>query len=284
MSGYTKLFNSILASTVWSEPNEVRIVWITMLAMANKDGVVEGSIPGLAVFARLSLDATETALDRLSSPDLHSRSKELDGRRIQPIDGGWQLVNHFKYRQQMSADERREYLRIKQAEHRAKVKSQSTSVNDVSDKSTKSTHTAPAPDPDTKAKREKKAPVGASLSPAAPPTHKKHEDVKRDPFTDPVVTERAGRFVERYSELYTEQRNGAHYAMRPTRDYAAAVTLCQTWTDDARLDKLAVCFLTTDHKFAEEGSRTIPQFLALASWCDGKLAEWEKSRGNGGRH
>lgn len=145
MSGYTKLFNSILASTVWSEPNEVRIVWITMLAMANKDGIVEGSIPGLAVFARLPLDATETALDRLSSPDRHSRSKELDGRRIQSIEGGWQLVNHSKYRQQMSADERREYLRIKQAEHRARKKL-STSVNDVSDKSTKYTHTAPAPD------------------------------------------------------------------------------------------------------------------------------------------
>ena len=43
----------------------------------------------------------------------------------------------------------------------------------------------------------------------------------------------------------------------------------------ARLEQLAVIFLTTDHKFAEEGSRTIPQFLALASWCDGKLAEWE---------
>ena len=33
--------------------------------------------------------------------------------------------------------------------------------------------------------------------------------------------------------------------------------------------------LTTDHTFAEEGSRTVPQFLALASWCDGKLAEYE---------
>ena len=49
MSGYTKLFNSILASTVWSEPNETRIVWITLLAMADKNGIIEGSVPGLAV-------------------------------------------------------------------------------------------------------------------------------------------------------------------------------------------------------------------------------------------
>ncbi len=172
MSGYTKLFNSILASTVWSEPNEVRIVWITMLAMANKDGVVEGSVPGLAVFARLSIEDTRHALDRLSAPDQDSRSKELDGRRIETVEGGWKLVNHFKYRQQMSADERREYLRIKQQEHRAKQRKLSTSVNNVSDKSTKLTHTAPAPytapDPDLDStnKPDRKA-VASTTSTAA---------------------------------------------------------------------------------------------------------------------
>lgn len=99
----------------------------------------------------------------------------------------------------------------------------------------------------------------------------------RDPFTDPSITERAGRFVDRYQALYPQHRRGARYALKPTRDYAAAVTLCETWPDD-RLDKLAVIFLTTDHKFAEEGSRTIPQFLALASWCDGKLSEFEHGK------
>ena len=88
----------------------------------------------------------------------------------------------------------------------------------------------------------------------------------------------AGRFIEQYQALYPKHRKGARYAVKPARDYAAAVTLCETWRDDARLEKLAVCFLTTDHKFADEGSRTIPQFLALASWCDCKLAEWEASR------
>lgn len=95
-----------------------------------------------------------------------------------------------------------------------------------------------------------------------------------DPFTDPEITRRAGAFIDRYVRLYQQHRNGARYAVKPVRDYAAAVTLCQTWPDD-RLDKLAVIFLKTDHKFAEEGSRTLPQFLGLASWCDGKLAAHE---------
>lgn len=117
------------------------------------------------------------------------------------------------------------------------------------------------PDPDPKREKER-----VSLS------------VPRDAFTDAEITERAGRFIERYQALYPTHRHGARYAVKPARDYDAAVTLCRTWADDDRLDKLAVCFLTTDHKFAAEGSRTISQFLALASWVDGELSAWERSQ------
>lgn len=128
---------------------------------------------------------------------------------------------------------------------------------------------------ETETRREREERV--SLSPPAAPS--RFPEPKADPFTDPVVTERAGRFIERYQGLYRTHRKGAQYAVRPARDYAAAVTLCQTWTDDARLDRLATIFLLTDHKFAAEGSRTIPQFLALASWADGELAAHEAKRG-----
>ena len=120
MTGYTKLFNSILASTIWREDLETRVVFITMLAMADKNGIVEGSVPGLADFARVSVTGTRAAIEKLSAPDLDSRSPEYEGRRIVPIEGGWRLVNHAKYRAKMGADERREYLRLKQAERRAK--------------------------------------------------------------------------------------------------------------------------------------------------------------------
>lgn len=129
MSGYTKLFNSILASTVWREPMEVRIVWITLLAMADKDGIAEGSIPGLADFARIPVEATRKAIARLSAPDPDSRSQEHGGRRIQAVDGGWQLLNHAKYRAKMGADERREYNRLKQAQYRSRL-NPSITVND----------------------------------------------------------------------------------------------------------------------------------------------------------
>lgn len=103
---------------------------------------------------------------------------------------------------------------------------------------------------------------------------------KDDPFTDADVTERAGRFIERYENLYEKYRN-ARYLVRPHKDYQTAVELCRTWPDDARLDKIAAIFLTTDNDFAVKGSRTIPQFAALASWCDSQLAAWEKQNGGG---
>lgn len=52
MSGYTKLFSSIIDSTIWRESKETKIVWITMLAKADRYGVVEASLPGLADAAK----------------------------------------------------------------------------------------------------------------------------------------------------------------------------------------------------------------------------------------
>ncbi len=153
LTGYTKLFNSILASTIWREDDKTRIVWITLLAMADQHGVAEGSIPGIADFARVSVDDCRRALQKLSDPDRDSRSQEFEGRRIEPVDGGWRLLNHNKYRRKMSKDERREYLRVKQREYRASQQA-STDVNNVSDSSTLLTQAEA--EADTKAKEEEK--------------------------------------------------------------------------------------------------------------------------------
>jgi hypothetical protein len=127
---FTKLFNSILDSTIWQEPLETKVVWITMLAMVDRGGEVHASIPGLAKRAGVSLDECEQALECLKAPDRYSRTQEHDGRRVAEIDGGWRLLNHGKYRALLSAEERREYNRLKQAEYR-KAKP-AKDVNDMS--------------------------------------------------------------------------------------------------------------------------------------------------------
>lgn len=119
---YTKLFQSILDSSIWRESKEVRLVWITMLAMVDRDGIVRASVPGLADRAKVSLEECQLALETFVNPDQWSRSKAFDGRRIKEVDGGWLLLNHAHYRSLMSQEDRREYQRKKQAEYRAKRK------------------------------------------------------------------------------------------------------------------------------------------------------------------
>lgn len=105
---YTKLHQSILRSTVWLEPNPTRIVWITMLALADKHGEVSGSVPGLANTARVTLDECKRAIATFMGPDPYSRTPDDEGRRIEPIDGGWQILNYEKYRLEASKDDQRE--------------------------------------------------------------------------------------------------------------------------------------------------------------------------------
>lgn len=116
--GYTKLFETILDSSIWAEDDTTRILWITMLAMRNRRHEVLSSLPGLAHRARVTIDAAIKGLEKFSGPDKFSSSKEYEGRRIQPIEGGWLILNGEKYRRRMSQEERREYQRVKQAEYR----------------------------------------------------------------------------------------------------------------------------------------------------------------------
>lgn len=120
--GYTKLFSSIVASTIWREDDKTRIVWITMLALKDERHVVEASLPGLADIARVSLKECEAALEKLGSPDKYSRNQEHQGRRIQKVQGGWMILNGEYYRQKMSAEDRRVYKTKWQRDSRAKKK------------------------------------------------------------------------------------------------------------------------------------------------------------------
>jgi hypothetical protein len=120
--GYTKLFASIIDSTIWRESKETKIVWITMLAKANKHGIVESSLPGLADAARVTLDECISALKVLMAPDDYSRTKEHEGRRIRETDGGWEILNHTKYRARLSRQERLEYQAAWQRNYRAQQK------------------------------------------------------------------------------------------------------------------------------------------------------------------
>lgn len=120
---FTKLFSSITESTIWAEDDKTRLVWITMLAMADRMGRVWASVPGLANRARVPVDSVIEALGKFQSPDPFSRTKDHEGKRIEEIDGGWRLLNHQKYRklrdQEAIRESKRNHINAKRARERA---------------------------------------------------------------------------------------------------------------------------------------------------------------------
>lgn len=105
---YTKLFASITESTIWGEPAGTRLLWITFLAKSNRHGEVFGSVPGMARLANIALHECEQGLAALMAPDPYSRTPDNEGRRIEPIDGGWRILNHAKFDRIRSAIEAHE--------------------------------------------------------------------------------------------------------------------------------------------------------------------------------
>lgn len=102
MSGYVKIYGSILGSSIWAESIHTRIVWITMLAMADEHGRVEASVSGLARIANVTITQCRKALEVLLAPDLDDRSGVAEGRRIEKHQGGWTVINYLKYREMRS--------------------------------------------------------------------------------------------------------------------------------------------------------------------------------------
>lgn len=108
---FTKLFSTITDSTIWDESPEICKVWITMLAMADQNGYVGASIPGLANRSRVPIAVVEAALERFMSPDPYSRTRDNEGRRIEETDRGWFLLNHPRFRDRTSEEKERDRKR-----------------------------------------------------------------------------------------------------------------------------------------------------------------------------
>ncbi len=127
MSHFVKVYGSILYSSIWAEDHPTRILWITMLAMADSTGYVEAATPGLARVANISGEECKRALEILQAPDLESKSQDWAGARVEKVEGGWQLLNYQRYREQRTESQVKRAER--QARYRAKVKA--STVDDV---------------------------------------------------------------------------------------------------------------------------------------------------------
>lgn len=158
MAGYTKLHSTILDSSVWAESIATRIVWITMLAMADQNGIVQASTGGLARRANVTREECDKALEVFLGPDPDSRDGTT-GERIEKVPGGWLVLNHANYRDKQTREQEQTALRV--ARHRAK---QSVTRNDVTDGNTVKRDTASASGPLHSASEEKEMPKKRHVS------------------------------------------------------------------------------------------------------------------------
>jgi hypothetical protein len=124
---YSKLYSSIVHSSLWTESDHIRLLFITLLAIADREGYVYGSRNGLLRLANLDVDECDEddPFEALMSPDKDSsdlmRNPENEGRRIERVPSGFRILNYEYYRGLRNEDDRREQNREAQRRHRSKV-------------------------------------------------------------------------------------------------------------------------------------------------------------------
>lgn len=96
---------------MWCEDHATVRLWITLLAMADRNGYVGASLPGLAARARITVPEAEAGMAKFMAPDPYSRSPDHEGRRVELADRGWRLLNHARFRAARDEDARREWDR-----------------------------------------------------------------------------------------------------------------------------------------------------------------------------
>ncbi len=142
-NSFTKLFSSITTSTIWQEDAETKVVWITMLALADQTGYIDATLPGLANIANVSMKKCEEAIKKFLSPDKYSRSQENEGRRIETVGGSFRFLNYAAYREKRDPNKRKEQIRAAQETYRAKNKDNKPIVINSNQEVINSNHSKP---------------------------------------------------------------------------------------------------------------------------------------------
>lgn len=120
---YVKMFKSIFDGSLYGQ-FEPTVVFMAMLVIAEREGIVDMTREAIAARCGYPLDIVERGITELEKPDPQSRTPDEDGRRLVRLEDsrnwGWRITNYEKYEKIRSAEERREYFRLKKREQRAK--------------------------------------------------------------------------------------------------------------------------------------------------------------------
>lgn len=124
MNTWTPLWSQVVESTLWEEPLEVRVLFLTMLAIKDPDHVVRMPFRRLCKKANMDPPVVQGALETLMKPDHRSpEPQEFEGRRVEAVEGGWLILNGEHYRQEMAKLMRRFYKASWARDKRARSRS-----------------------------------------------------------------------------------------------------------------------------------------------------------------
>ena len=101
---YTPVFRDFLTSSMWAADPATRCVWIWFLLMADPEGFVVGTVPGVAQQAGVTLDQAKAAIALIESPDPYSSTPDFEGRRAIKVERGWHIVNFVAYRERAKGE------------------------------------------------------------------------------------------------------------------------------------------------------------------------------------
>ncbi len=117
---YTPVFRDFLTSSMWTADPATRCVWIWFLLMADPEGFVVGTVPGVAQQAGVTLEQAKTAIALLEGPDPYSSTPDFEGRRAIKVERGWHVVNFVAYRERAKHEaakaRKRNWIQKKRAE------------------------------------------------------------------------------------------------------------------------------------------------------------------------
>jgi hypothetical protein len=121
---YVKMFRSIFDGSLYGK-FEQTVVFMAMLVLAEREGIIDMTPEAIAAKCGFPLEIVRQGIQELEQPDARSRTPDEEGRRIVRLeenrDWGWRITNYEKYEKIRSAEERREYFRLKKREQRAKL-------------------------------------------------------------------------------------------------------------------------------------------------------------------
>lgn len=134
---YGKIFEEIFDSTIIQHGGDVLYVFMSMIVLSDKDGILKFSATALAHRILKDLKTVEDAILKLNTPDPNSNSKDFEGRRIIPLseisngeeNRGWVVVNKIKYKEKASKYDSRTNTRERVRKFRLKCNDDVTQCN-----------------------------------------------------------------------------------------------------------------------------------------------------------